>query len=289
MTSRFSIKTRALFLALSAACALICAAAESVPYDLSQETYKTETLFSYDGCMDHRLMANSGQPKVYKNHVYLSLVVYGRRVRILQVPLDGGEAKIGRLDPDYVIAEDSHQYFTLSVDKTGYIQVVGGMHGGPWKHWISVKPEDVSKFVRTATEESFKEPKTDKPKVVSKPGPAVPGLKGPPGCGITYPHFLTDAAGNVFLYARGSAPDFRKGKNGKIVHIGLLSTYDAVTRDWRLLGADIPQVFGGIPGHPVTVWGDCFENGAAGGGWYVKNSANFVAAPDNPSIFFSIF
>lgn len=279
--TQFRSKTRALLLAFSAAFAVTCVAAESVPYDLRQETYKTETLFSYAGCLNHQLMGNSGQPVAFKNHVYLTTIAYGLHPRILQVSLDGGEARIGRLDPDYYIGEDSHRYFTLSVDKAGYIHVVGGMHGGPWQHWISAKPEDVSQFDRTVTEESFKEPKKDKPEVVSKSVPAVTGEKGPPGYGITYPAFNRDAAGNIFLYARGSAPDFRKGRQGKIVHIGLLSTYDAATRDWRLLGADIPQVFGGHSGHPVTVWGDCFENGAAGGGWYVKNTAFFVAAPDN--------
>lgn len=264
--------TRALLLALGAA--ITCAAAEGVPYDLGKETYTTETLFSYDGCMDHRLMGNSGQPKVFKNHVYLPLVVHGRRVRILQVPLNGGDAKIGRLDPDYVISEDSHRYFVLDVDTSGYIHLTGGMHGGNWRYWVSARPEDVSAFVPAFTDQGSKE---------SEPGsaPAVSGMRGPPGYGITYPHFNKDAAGNLFLSARGSAPDFRVEDGKKIVHVGLLSTYDAEKRTWRLLGADIPKEAGGKPGHPVTVWGDNFENGPAGGGWYVINTAQFVPAPDN--------
>lgn len=281
METPFRIKTPALLLAFSAAFAVTCNAAESVPYDLSQETYKTDMLFSYDGCMNHQLMGNSGQPKVFKNHVYLTTIAHGLHPRILQIPMEGGEAKIGRLDPDYYIGEDSHRYFTLSVDKAGYIHLVGGMHGGPWQHWVSAKPEDVSKFLRTVTEKGSKEPEDDKPMVDSESGPAATGGKGPPGYGITYPAFHSDSAGNIFLHARGSAPDFRKSRQGKIVHIGLLSTYDAGTRTWRLLGADIPKESGGHPGHPVTVWGDNFENGKAGEGWYVVNSAGFVSAPDN--------
>ncbi len=278
MMTPFRIKTHALLLAFSAACAFTCAAAESVPYDLSQETYKTETLFSYDGCLDHHLMGNSGQPKAFKNHVYLAIIAYGRRPRILQVPLDGGEAKIGHLDPDIDYSgEDSHRYFTLSVDKAGYIHIVGGMHGGPWKYWISAKPEDVSSFIRGVPGEGGKIRKhTEK-----GANTADPNVPAPPGDGITYPHFSTDAAGNIFLYSRGSTPSFQKGRQGKIVHVGLLSTYDAEKRSWRLLGADIPRVFGGHPGHPVTVWEDNFENGPAGGGWYVVNTAGFVATPDN--------
>ena len=274
MKTPFRIKTRALLLAFSAACAFTCKAVESVPYDLNEEVYKTEKIFSYDGCLDHRLMGNSGDPKVFKNHVYLALVVHGRHPRILQVPLDGGEAKIGRLDPDYVIAEDSHQYFTLGVDKAGYIHLTGGMHGGPWKYWISAKPEDVSKFVLTVTEQGEKESK-------GTFVPAVTGPQGPPGHGITYPHFHTDIAGNLFLHSRGSTPSFQQSREGKIVHVGLLSTYDAVKRTWRLLGADIPKEFGGHPGHPVTLWGDNFSNGADGAGWYVINTADFAAARDN--------
>jgi len=282
MATRFSIKMHALGLALSTVFAGTSVAADGVPYDLGKETYKTETLFSYDGCMDHRLMGNSGQPKVFKNHVYLAIVVHGRRVRILQVPLDGGEAKIGKLDPDYVIAEDSHQVLTLGVDKAGYIHLTGGMHGGPWKYWISAKPEDVSKFVRLDPEQQGRKnaqagPDKEDPKTAS----AVPGVQGPPGHGITYPHFYKDTAGDLFLHSRASVPSFQKGRDGKIVHVGLLSTYDAAKREWRVLGADIPKEFGGTPGHPATVWEDNFENGPAGGGWYVVNGAQFASAPDN--------
>jgi hypothetical protein len=45
---------------------------------------------------------------------HLTTITHGLHPRILQVPLDGGEAKIGRLDPDYYIGLDSHRYFTLS-------------------------------------------------------------------------------------------------------------------------------------------------------------------------------
>ncbi len=283
MMTRFPIKTHTLLFALSTASALTCAAAESVPYDLNKETYKTETLFSYDGCMDHALMGNSGDPKVFKNHVYLATLAYGRHPRILQVPLDGGEAKIGRLEPDIVIKDDSHQYFALGVDKAGYIHLVGGMHGGPWRYWISAKPEDVSHFIRGVPEPLSDEDQSSlEDKGSSEVVPSVPGRPpAPPGYGITYPHFSKDAAGNIFLQSRGSTPGFTKSRQGKTCHIGLLSTYDAEKRSWRLLGADIPKEFGGHPGHPVTVWGDNFENGPAGDGWYVKNSADFVATPNN--------
>lgn len=275
------MKNHALLLWFISTAGIISAAAENAPYDLAKETYKTETLFSYDGCLDHRLMGNSGQPKVFKNHVYLAIVVHGRHPRILQVPLDGGDSKIGRLDPDYLIAEDSHQYFTLGVDKAGYIHLVGGMHGGPWKYWISANPEDVSSFIPGIPEESSRIRKNSPLANGAKSGSAAPVVPAPPGGGITYPDFSTDAVGNIFLQARGSVPSFQKCRQGKIVHIGLLSTYDFTTRTWRLLGADIPEVFGGHPGYPVTVWGDCFENGPAGAGWYVVNTAGFVAAPDN--------
>jgi len=241
---------------------VIAVSAENVPYDLNQETYKTETLFSYEGCSDHSLMGNSGQPRVYKNHVYLAIIAYGNVPRVLQIPLDGGEAKIGRLDPEFRIGNDSHKYFTLNIDKRGYIHLTGGMHGHPWRYWISEKPEDVSKFVEAS------------------------GKQIPPGTGITYPQFFKDTAGNLYLHARGSVPSFQKSRPGKIVHIGLLSTYDADQRTWRLLGDDIPRAFGGKRGHPVTLWGDDFDDGSTGAGWYVKNTASFVSAPDN-TLYFS--
>lgn len=76
-------------------------------------------------------------------------------------------------------------------------------------------------------------------------------------------------------------PNFRNGHAGEGVHIGLLSTYYSGKREWRLLGDDIPKGFGGYPGYPVTVWGNNFENGKVGAGWYVVNTASFVSAPDN--------
>ena len=281
MMTHFSLTTHALLLALSAASAVTCAAAERVPYDLSKETYKTETLFSYDGCMDHRLMGNSGEPKVYKNHVYLATIAYGRHPRILQVPLDGGKAKIGHLEPDFQISEDSHRYFIVGIDKNGYIHVTGGMHGGPWRYWISAKPEDVSKFVPTVPGRLSKEFEST-PEDVAEIVPAVRGQQqSPPGYGITYPHFFADTAGNLYIQARGSVPSFQKGRERKIVQIGLLSVYDAEKRTWRLWGADIPKGYGGRPGYPVTVWEDNFHNGEAGVGWYGRNTADFVAARDN--------
>lgn len=237
---------------------VVVSAEEPVPYDLHSETYKTETLFSFDGCMDHRLMSNGGDPKVFGNHVYLVTIAHGRRPRILQVPLDGGDARISRLDPDYVIPDDSHQYFTLGIDNAGYIHLTGGMHGGPWKYWVSEKPEDISRFVA-----------------------ATPGEKAPPGFGITYPRFYKDARGALYIHSRASVPSFRQDEEGKIVHVGLLSAYDAGKRDWRVLGADIPKVFGGHAGRPASVWEDNFANGKAGGGWYVINTARFAAGRDN--------
>jgi len=278
MMTPIRIKTHVLLLALSAACTVTCAAAESVPYDLKEETYKTTTLFSYDGCMNHHLMENSGQPFVFKNYVYVPIIAYGRHPRVLQVPLDGGQAKIGRLDPDFVVNDDSHRYFTLGVDKEGYIHLTGGMHGSVWQYWVSAKPEDVSEFVRATPGERLKQ----KAKNASKADPADPEQpECPPGAGITYPHYFTDAAGNLFLQARGSVPSFQAGRKTKTVMVELLSMYDADTRSWRLLGDDIPKAFGGHPGHPVTAWTDNFSNGQEGVGNYARSAAYFHASRDN--------
>jgi hypothetical protein len=220
-----------------------------VPHDLNAETYQTETLFSYDGCSEHSLMSNSGQPRVYKNHVYLPIIAHGRVPRILQVPLDGrSPTKIGRIDPEFHINDDAHCYFVLDIDNDGYIHLTGGMHGHPWNYWISEKPEDISNFVRAT------------------------GKQLPPGTGITYPRFIKDRSGNLYLHARASVP----WADRKNIHTGLLSMYDHNTRSWRAIGTDIPAAFGGKPNFPVTIWEDNFENGS----FYAINSANFVQAAD---------
>jgi len=244
-----------LFRALAIVCAgtLSAVAAEGVPYDLEQETYKTELLFSYDGCSDHPVMRHCGKPTVFGKYIYAAIIAHGRVPRVLQIPLDGdGPAKIGRLEPEVWIGDDAHKYFAVAVDKAGYIHLTGNMHGGPWKYWISAKPEDVSKFVKASAAQI------------------------PPGGGITYPHFSTDRNGNLYLSSRGSAPWTNRDNRTRNVHVGMLSVYDADTRSWRILGGDIPTAFGGKAGHPVTIWEDNFQNGT----FYARHQASFVEAPD---------
>ena len=122
-----------LFRALAIVCAgtLSAVAAEGVPYDLEQETYKTELLFSYDGCSDHPVMRHCGKPTVFGKYIYAAIIAHGRVPRVLQIPLDGdGPAKIGRLEPEVWIGDDAHKYFAVAVDKAGYIHLTGNMHVG---------------------------------------------------------------------------------------------------------------------------------------------------------------
>jgi len=122
-----------LFRALAIVCAgtLSAVAAEGVPYDLEQETYKTELLFSYDGCSDHPVMRHCGKPTVFGKYIYAAIIAHGRVPRVLQIPLDGdGPAKIGRLEPEVWIGDDAHKYFAVAVDKAGYIHLTGNVHVG---------------------------------------------------------------------------------------------------------------------------------------------------------------
>lgn len=208
-------------------CSSFCAAS-TVPYDLGKEEYEHDVIWSFDGCSTHRLMQNSGIPKVFNGNVYTVIIAPGLHPRVVKVPLDGSASRVEPLqrNPDYTIGDDGHQYFTLGIDSKGYVHVVGGMHNSKEiKHWRSVRPEDISEFVFAS------------------------GKDGPSGNSFTYPFLTTDLKGTLFHHARITRND--KGCNARG-----LSVLDTESQTWSMIGADIPSKDGGLRNRPVTLWED---------------------------------
>ena len=98
---------------------------------------------------------------------------------------------------------DSHNYIAMAVDRTGHIHVAANMHGDPLVYYRTATPGDVRTFAR--------QPVMAEARLERK---------------MTYPIFLTDAAGRlVFKYRDGSS-----GSGNEIYNV-----YDAAVQRWTHL------------------------------------------------------
>ena len=107
-----------------------------------------------------------------------------------------------------------HTLPSLGIDKNGYIHVVYNMHHTDWLYKKSNKPEDISSF-------SFIGGKNSHPE-------GIPGIK------ITYPAFVTDNNGELYLTFRHRVEP--KGKWGPGNQGIGISLYNTKTKKWNMLG-----------------------------------------------------
>lgn len=161
-----------------------------------------------------------------------------------------------RLDDgdDYVVREDSHDKFSLGIDKYGYIHVVGDMHnhspsiyndnlpqryrGSNIMYWVSSSPEDISSFDFTGF------------------GPS----RAVPGHAFTYCSFTNDMNMELFMSCRN-----RDDANGHYPGMAgfALFYYDADLQIWTARGGYAP----GSPA-PLTKMVLWENNGNGDVGWY---------------------
>ena len=220
-------------------------------YDLDEEVYETELLWS-QFCLNQNRMWGGARPRVYNGNVYVLYVDPSDRPWVAKIPLDGSPATeallFSELRVTQTIGNDNHRSFELIIDNQGYIHVVGDMHGefGNWRyvyangpgfsgvnHWVSDRPGDVSSFTKTHT-------------------PYCPAGTRP-----TYPELQKDRNGKLYN------PTTRiHGLNNRMA-VGVSSMDDA-TGIWTMLGADIPSEFGGQSNRPVTAWGRGAEGADTG-------------------------
>lgn|GEM_PF-3704899 len=211
-----------------------CEVYQPTRYDLSQETYTISTLFEVD---DAHSDYNTGKPlytpiATHEGITYLIYVDVNLRPRVAKIT-DAETYEIAYLDTDevdvYYNREDGHHFWSIGVDKDGYIHVVGDMHNyavfnspqdhmpdryryGRINYWRSDNPHDISSFTWYGDSDTM----------------------APQGTGHTYVAFTNDYQGNLYYYARvvsPLAPTSEMKKKG----FGI-SAYDTETKTWTSLG-----------------------------------------------------
>ncbi len=183
--------------------------------------------------------------------------------------IKGGKATTEYIDPkpDYIGSTDSHNTYSLGIDKHGYIHIVGDMHNHrpnrelPSRYhnatnlyWCSTKPGDITNFEFRGNHPTKKMPTNEN----------------------TYISFHLDRKGTLFYMARvRHRTSHFSGKVG----LGLYR-YDTDSLTWTALG-DYPP----ITNYPkselikMIVWEDDGHSDA--GGWYQWAMAHINFDLDN--------
>lgn len=211
--------------------------AETAPAASAKTPCETKVLWDFAGCTPDRFM-NRVSTYVYKENVYLWVLLPGLKTMIVKVPLAGGPAQIFPLMPGHVTGDDPHRFYTIAADALGYIHVVGDMHSSAHvKHWVSKQPEDISEFVFTSDDGENKRPQ---------------------GYNVTYPALFRSPDGVLYLSIRCAEPVWGVA----------ISVLDLKTQIWSMLGAEVPAAeishagrARSAKGKPLTAWEDNGEGG----------------------------
>lgn len=194
-----------------------------------------------------------GSQITYKNNIY---VISFKKDEFISEEHDGGRPYVNKisernsslmqtelLDKDeieiYRAFNDGHHRFSLSIDKEGYIHIIGDMHhgaGGSGKggsgrintdnplpnrfhdaygeqmYWISNEPEDISEFTFIGND-------------INKHFPCNR---------TTYNYFIKDMNATLYLAGRQSV---RENKSHELGTLGLcLAKYNAIDKLWQIMG-----------------------------------------------------
>ncbi len=111
--------------------------------------------------------------------------------------------------------DPTHTTPSIGIDAEGYIHAAYNMHGDPWQYSISDRPEDISSFTKIPP---------DDPRMI-------------PGSKITYPIFIRDNNGVLYVSYRDQPP---KTGSGDIVYpelrSGNIAKYDVTKKRWTAIG-----------------------------------------------------
>ncbi len=97
--------------------------------------YETKVLWDFDGLLKDSPNPKSNRPRVYNGNAYLIVILPGRQVKIVKVPLDGGKVQrepLWKSNPEFVAGTDNHRFYAVGIDAQGYIHVSGDMHQSKW-------------------------------------------------------------------------------------------------------------------------------------------------------------
>ncbi|GBC61342.1 hypothetical protein DENIS_2302 [Desulfonema ishimotonii] len=217
------------------------------PYFLDDENYEVTEIWSgkvHPGDNDpgiegaeagYNIMKHRELVTVYGDYYYVLYIYEGGRPRVMKIAMDDlSVVQEAFIEPDdYHARPDSHHYFTMEVDKNGYLHVVGDMHLYPRHYnpnepnsqdhlperlinqkclyWRTASPEDVTTFAFMGGSEDT----------------------APKGIGFTYPHFFKDNNNELYLINRLDIGHRYSGENKKGVGV---TRYDAATGSWAALG-----------------------------------------------------
>jgi len=140
---------------------------------------------------------------------------------VAKVPLDGSKAVTLPLVTEkdtnpkqkgYTASSDNHTLYIITVDRSGYIHVCGGMHSSSIVYWRSDRPEDISSFTRIMPDDKL-----------------PPNTQPCPMAGsITFPLFFSDRHGQLFwTCVQGCGP---------------LCSYDETRKLWTALGKPLGTI-----------------------------------------------
>ncbi|MCX7007867.1 MAG: BNR-4 repeat-containing protein [Kiritimatiellaeota bacterium] len=191
------------------------AAPADEPYDLKNQARQTSTLFTTKSIT--RNVMGECTPKVYKGNVYAIYMRKGDEViMVAKVPLNESKAvPLPLTKNERTAPSDNHSLFILTVDRSGYIHVCGGMHSSKINYWRSDRPEDISSFTHIAED--------DKLPPNTQPCPIAGS--------ITYTLFFSDRHGQLFwTCVQGCGP---------------LCSYDETKKLWTALGKPLSTVGAG--------------------------------------------
>jgi hypothetical protein len=143
----------------------------------------------------------SGHPTGFKiittnKDQYAAFYDSSRNMCIAHRNIDNKKWEISRLPS--IVGWDSHNYISLTQDRTGYIHVAGNMHNVSLVYFRSKRPNDIKDFERL----SMTGVREDK---------------------VTYPVFFNDASGNLFF-------QYRDGESGN--GVTLWNQYNENTKKW---------------------------------------------------------
>lgn len=115
------------------------------------------------------------------------------------------------------VPDEHHTQPSVAVDKNGYIHVAYNMHQTDWQYKVSNQPEDISSFTFIGGQKD--------------------NARGIPGELITYPHFVRDNNGVIYVTFRHRVGQWEAGGQG----IGI-AKYNVGTQRWTMLGGtDYPK------------------------------------------------
>jgi hypothetical protein len=230
-----------------------------VPDPITQRMVSVEEFSTTDFA---QFVDNSYTPLVaFRGNTYLVWLDASRRPWVGKI--SGGEVTTFRLDPndDYQARDDGHHKFSMGIDRSGTVHIVGDMHhypdsnvdhlparylGGNLMHWVSDRPEDISSFTWVGQD----------------PAHAVPGH------GFSYCAFETDLDLDLYLNCRIKvhALGHRTGEMG----FGVFRL-DGATHVWSALGGLAPDAT-----NRAVIW----ENNGHAGTFYqgMRGSVRFDCA-----------